>query len=296
MEAGIILRTGRRTTRGARALFRYQGGKQKLCGSIVDIFPRGIKRYIEPFIGAGSVYLELRNRGFSGPAFLGDWNPEIANVHHVVATAPDGFEGAYCTHYERHSREYFYHLRDQDTAGWTDVTRAARIVYLAKAAFHGLLRVNGAGRIVSTYGTGELKRMELNRERIRKVSEAFRGADIRCDDFGWIEAMAQAGDLVFMDSPYVGGNVCYVAEGFSVNDHLRLQQVCRTLDTRGVIIVLTNADRPYVRDLYSGFHLIPIPPAPSIGCGGSRCQPVGELIITNFEPRLNGNGKFQVAA
>jgi len=296
MNTNIIYQRTQNARSAYRALFRYQGGKQKLRKRIVDLFPSGIGRYFEPFIGAGSIYLELRNRGFRSAAFLGDRNPEVVNIHQVIATDPDGFEKTYRKHYERHSRDYFYFLRDQEMHGWIPVERAARTVYLAKAAFHGLLRVNKQGRVVATYGTGEFNRVHLDGARIRRASEAFRGADIRCDDFGWVEAMAQSSDLVFMDSPYVGGNVSYVAEGFGESDHLRLQRVCRSLDAKGVLIVLTNADRPYVRNLYSGFHMIPVPPAPSIGRGGARRQPVGELVITNFEPRLNGNGKFQVAA
>jgi len=91
---------------GARSLFRYQGGKQRLSGRLVSLFPSGTRRYFEPFIGAGSVYLEFRNSGFRGPAFLGDWNPDVVNVHRVVADDPAAFEQAYVRHVELHGREH----------------------------------------------------------------------------------------------------------------------------------------------------------------------------------------------
>ncbi|MFZ4394560.1 MAG: DNA adenine methylase [Kiritimatiellia bacterium] len=283
-------------TRTCRSLFRYQGGKSRLCKNLVSLFPPTFNAYIEPFVGAGSVWLEVWNRGFRGPTFLGDRNLEVVNVHHVMAANPDGFERAYALHIERHSRGYFYLLRDLDTSGWTPVEKAARTVYLSKAAFHGLLRVNTKGNVVSTYGTGELSRMRLDGSRIHAVSAALQNAHIRCGDFGWVGEVAQPGDLVFLDPPYFGGNVAYTAEGFRVEDHLRLHSLCRTLDAKGVLFVQTNADRLFVRDLYRGFHFVSVSPAPAIGRGGAGKQPVGELVIANFEPEARAAGKFEVAA
>jgi DNA adenine methylase len=295
METRIIARK-RRAAGALRALFRYQGGKQDLCGPLVDRFPSGIRRYFEPFLGAGSVFLDLHSRGFRGPAFLSDGNPEIANAHQVVASDPDAFGRAYRVHVDGHCRDYFYWLRDQDASGWTSVERAARTVYLVKAAFHGLYRVNGEGRVVSTYGTGELHRVALEGGRIRAVSAAFRGADIRHGDFGWVEAMAEAGDLVFLDPPYVGGNVAYCAAGFGEEDQRRLRRLCDVLHARGAFFLQTNSDRPFVRELYRDFHLLAVPPATAIGRGDAGKQPVGEVVIMNFEPGAGAVGKVRVAA
>jgi DNA adenine methylase len=226
---------------------------------------------------------------------LGDWNPGIANVHQVVASDSHGFEEAYRVHVERHSREYFHYLRDQETSGWTPVEMAARTVYLAKAAFHGLFRVNGGGRVISTYGTGELSRIILDGDRIRAVSAALQGATIRHGDFAWVESMAEAGDLVFLDPPYYGGNCAYLANGFGIDDQQRLSRLCRVLHDRGVRFVQTNSDRPFVRELYKDFLIYSVSPAPAIGRGKSRSQPVGELVITNCEP-LQGMRGLGVAA
>ena len=281
---------------GARSLFRYQGGKQRLSGRIVSLFPVGIRRYFEPFIGAGSVYLELHNSGFRGPSFLGDWNLEVVNVHRAVAADPAAFEQAYARHVERHSREHFYHMRDQDISGLTPVERAARTVYLAKAAYHGLLRVNGQGQVVSTYGTGELSRVLLDGERIRKAGEAFRKAEIWHADFGWVKSMAEEGDLVFLDPPYAGTNDCYTADGFGTDDQHRLAGLCRNLNERGTLFMQTNSDCGFVRNLYGQFHLIVVPPRPSLSCNGTSKQPVGEVIIANYELKAKANGELEVAA
>lgn len=278
----------RNTGNGAKALFRYQGGKQRLCRLLVGLYPQGINRYFEPFVGAGSMFFELRNRGFQGPALLGDWNPAIVEVHQVVASDPQGFLRAYVEHVERHCRNYFYLLRNQNVSGWALADRAARTVYLAKTAFHGLLRVDRRGTIASTYGTGELLRSVLGYKSVRKASEALRGTEIRQGDFGWVENIAVAGDFVFLDPPYAGGNVAYSTEGFGEKDQQRLLQMCRNLTAKGVRFMQTNSDRPLVRELYRDFHILSVSPAPAIGRGGIGRQPVGEVVITNYEPAVAG--------
>ena len=44
---------------------------------------------------------------------------------------------------------------------------------------------------------------------------------------------------------------------------------------------------------YRDFRLFAVPPAPAIGAGR---QPVGEVVIANFEPRMKAAGLFGVAA
>ncbi len=284
MKTTAITGTHWTARRACRPLFRWQGGKQHLRNSIVAMFPTRVERYFEPFMGAGSVYLAVRHAGFRGPALLGDFNPDLVEAHRTVACDPAGFEAAYRVHVERHCRDYFYELRNSNASGWTPAERAARTVYLCKAAFHGLYRVNGEGKVISTYGTGELSRIRLGDEHIRTVSKALHDATIRHGDFGWIVDEARAGDLVFLDPPYFGGNCAYTAEGFGELEHLRLRQTCDILNARGVFFVQTNANRPFVRELYRDYRLLGVPPAPAIGCGSSGRQPVGEIFIANFEP------------
>ena len=61
-----------------RPLVRYQGGKRRVAGSIVEALDLDACRpYAEPFVGAGAVYVEARRRGWRGPAVLGDVNAGV---------------------------------------------------------------------------------------------------------------------------------------------------------------------------------------------------------------------------
>lgn len=56
----------------------YQGGKRRLLKRLRPFFPvPGVEHYVEPFVGMGANYLDLRARGFIGLAMLADTNPEV---------------------------------------------------------------------------------------------------------------------------------------------------------------------------------------------------------------------------
>ena len=50
-----------------RPFLKWAGGKRQLIGTIDRLIPTGVKdgtitRFVEPFIGAGSVFLHIRQR------------------------------------------------------------------------------------------------------------------------------------------------------------------------------------------------------------------------------------------
>lgn len=63
----------------------YVGGKRRMLGRLRPFFdPREIVHYVEPFVGMGAVYLDLRARGFSGRATLADSNSCVRDFWTIV--------------------------------------------------------------------------------------------------------------------------------------------------------------------------------------------------------------------
>jgi len=60
--------------------------------------------------------------------------------------------------------------------------------------------------------------------------------------------------------------------------------MCQSLDERGASFLQTNSDCSLIRELYQQYHLITVPPRPSLRCDGTSRQPIGELFITNYIP------------
>ena len=68
----------------------YAGGKRRLLPRLRPYFdPARIALYIEPFVGMGAMYLDLRSRGFRGAAALADSNATVADFWRAVHN-PDG--------------------------------------------------------------------------------------------------------------------------------------------------------------------------------------------------------------
>jgi DNA adenine methylase len=69
---------------------------------------------------------------------------------------------------------------------------------------------------------------------------------------------ARSGDLVYFDPPYTvahahNGFLKYNERIFSWDDQIRLSKHAHLLASRGCHVVVSNADHPSVRTLYSAF-------------------------------------------
>lgn len=63
----------------------YHGGKRRLLPVIRPFLePQLIQRYVEPFTGMGAVYLDLRARGYRGPALLADSNRCVGDLWRLL--------------------------------------------------------------------------------------------------------------------------------------------------------------------------------------------------------------------
>lgn len=68
----------------------YMGDKYKLIGQIKQYFPRDINRFIEPFIGGGSVFLNIKANEY----YLNDINSELYQIHNLLlkySKSPEAF-------------------------------------------------------------------------------------------------------------------------------------------------------------------------------------------------------------
>jgi DNA adenine methylase len=127
---------------------KWAGGKRQIMSEIKKYIPDEFNDYYEPFVGGGAVFFELFN-SYGMTAFLNDYNKEIINVYECLKDE-NKFEKV-CkeldNHEANHSEDYYYEIRrlNKDKkifSKLSDCKRAARTIYLNKACFNGLYRVN----------------------------------------------------------------------------------------------------------------------------------------------------------
>lgn len=210
--------------------------------------------YHEPFLGGGAVFFALRSRhGADFRSQLSDRNPEIANLFREVR---DHLEEliAVASGWPVDRKTYEWVAREhRGYAPRHAIWSAARTLYLNRCAFNGVYRFGPNGFNVP-WGERPPGFPVCDRQVLAAAALALRNSAISDCSFEDAPAPA-AGDLVYVDPPYVRASrstfAVYDGEEFSTADHERLAEWFFELAERGVRVVASNSDGPWVRDLYS---------------------------------------------
>lgn len=226
---------------------KWAGGKRWFVKRENERFPNEYNRYVEPFLGGGAVFFYLE----PVEAILGDINIELINTYIAVKEDIESVYHNLKIHERKHCKDYYYLIRDRNTR--TLATAAARTIYLNKACFNGVYRVNKQGRFNVPYGTRE--EISFDYDSLVKSSHILQNAQILCQDFEKTINMAQERDFLFCDPPYAVVNedsrfVGYNADVFSWQDQIRLANALKRAKDRNVKILMTNVEHEKVKSLY----------------------------------------------
>lgn len=239
------------TTAGAEPLLKWPGGKRWLVKSIIPLLPAKFERYYEPFTGGAALFFALN----PVHASLSDNNLDLICAYVQVRDNPEAVIER--LRKLRNSEKAYYRVRAATPA--SEIDRAVRLIYLTTLSFNGIHRVNLAGQFNVPYGYKTYLHA-CDYDKIRAASNTLRSASIKCQDFELGVADARCGDFVYLDPPYTvahgsNGFLKYNAKIFSWTDQERLANVARSLVSRGCCVVISNADHPSIRKLYTGFKI-----------------------------------------
>jgi len=261
-----------------KPFLKWAGGKTRSAAELVRLAPPFTGAYIEPFMGSAAVFFELAPER----AILSDANEELVICFQEVARDPHALMGLLDA--MPNARDFYLDVRAQDPTRLTLTERAARVIYLNKTGFRGLWRVNARGRFNVPYG--EYDRPYYNRDNVLRASKALAVAEVRCADFAAVLGEARASDWVYLDPPYVPDRVWgdfkrYTPEQFYDEDHDRLALLIRTLDERGIYVMLTNSDTPTVTKVFRGFRRRRLATRRDIHLKAAERESI-DLVITNY--------------
>ena len=259
---------------------RWAGGKRWLVSKHMDLFPKTYNRYIEPFLGGGSVFFRLLPK----KAILADLNSELITTYKTIQEDPDLLIKTLKKHANKHSEEYYYHMRNKQLRSQKEI--AARFIYLNRTCFNGIYRVNKQGQFNVPFGKKE--KILLETDNFHAVSHTLRNCQIVHSDFGDIIDVAEAGDFLFVDPPYTvahnnNGFIQYNEKFFSWDDQVRLSEKLLEAKNRGVLIMMTNANHKNVRELYEkNFNLLELSRYTSISGVAENRKSYSEIIVRSY--------------
>ena len=273
---------------------KWAGGKRQILDKLIKYVPEDFNTYYEPFVGGGALFFELSPKN----EVINDSNEELINVFSCIKDEENLTKMCNeLNHHEaNHSEEYYYKIRniDRDKNKFnrlSDYKRAARTIYLNKACFNGLYRVNSKGEFNVPFG----KKLKVNTYEGQNIGIIhaylnFNNIKILSIDFEEAVKDAKEGDFIYFDPPYDSDTSTfnsYTEDGFSKDEQIRLSNVFKNLSDRGCYVMLSNHNTVLINELYKDFYIHKITAKRNINSNGKKRGKVEEVIITNYEIDLS---------
>lgn len=265
-----------------KPVLKWAGGKSQLLNELNSRLPKSYNKYIEPFIGGGALFFNLK----PDQAIIADLNPELVNLYKSIASSPEDVLNFLETFKNDH--DFFYEMRALDVKKLDPFYAAARTIFLNKTCFNGLYRVNKNGQFNVPFGRYANPNI-ADSETIFNASAALKNTQIICGDYKTVlRDFADEGDFVFLDPPYLPISKYsdfqrYTKEQFYEEDHRELADEVHRLHEKGCHVILTNSNHPLVHELYGDYIVEILQTKRYINSKSSNR--VGEDIIVNVLPK-----------
>jgi len=286
------------------------------------------ERYHEPFLGSAAMYLYLYDEGFINTkkmSYLSDLNPILICTMNVVSD--DDNLDALLSKLSKLQRLYptdkphpnprgqskktrekrlFYRMRKKMNKLVKNISNltinekievASLAIFLNKTCYNGLWRMNSLGEFNTPEGDYFQPKNIVQETRLRVCQRLLNDSKFYCNDWKESLSKAKAGDLVYIDPPYlpikIDNNIFtdYLSTGFTIQDHQDLALAASKAAKRGVRIIASNHDtegNPNVRGIYNeaarlvGIQrpiFIDIDVSRTISCKGNDRIKVNEVLI-----------------
>lgn len=239
---------------------KWAGGKRQLLSTISNHIPNKFERYFEPFLGGGAVFFSLVSSEKKAKWLISDLNSDLVLSYTTIRDNVKELVSSLETHAENYSKNqsvYYYKVRETTPKGAID--KVSRLIFLNKTCFNGLYRVNSKGKFnvpVGRYVNPNI----VNKENLLEVSKVLQSKDvsIKCQDFEGALKGVNSGDFVYLDPPYqpvssTSSFTSYTTNDFGFSDQERLYTKFKSLDKKGVKVILSNSKSDEILELYKEY-------------------------------------------
>ena len=213
---------------------KCQGIKTRLAAFIAQsLVWEGRGRWIEPFLGSGSVLFNIAPR----KAIAADSNIHIIRFYRDLQSGAlnETLVRDYLEEAGRMLRDtegsYYYRVREEfNRVGGGSL----EFLFLSRACFNGVLRFNGRGEynVPFNHKPARFSRAYITKivNQVAWVRGLLLDRDWSLAASGWEDTLsaARAEDFVYLDPPYIGRHADYFSK-WSEEDALRLARTAETL-------------------------------------------------------------------
>jgi DNA adenine methylase len=266
-----------------KPFMKWVGGKTQIINEVMELFPKTMNNYHEPFLGGGSVLLALLSHKARGSItvtekiYASDLNSNLIGLYKNVQSNSDGLimevkklsdEFAKCkgTAVNRKAsnieealtsqESYYYWIRklfnSMSVEERTSVRASAMLLFMNKTCFRGVYREgpNGFNVPFGNYKNPTI----LDDEHIKAVSTLIK--DVVFTNCSFVDSLTKTkpGDFVYLDPPYAPENdtsfVSYTSDGFKLENHNTLFKLCDDMSGSNVKMLMSNAEVKLVKEAF----------------------------------------------
>nr|WP_086940669.1 adenine-specific DNA-methyltransferase [Thaumasiovibrio occultus] len=267
-----------------RAFLKWAGGKFSLVEDIKRHLPESNK-LIEPFVGAGSVFLNTDYEHY----LLADINPDLINLYNILKTEPqryiDDAKGFFTPEYNQKQR--YLDIRAEFNATADPYTRSLYFLYMNRHGFNGLCRYNKKGGFNVPFGS--YKKPYFPEAEMEIFAEKAKRATFVCESYTDTFKRARKGSVIYCDPPYAplsttANFTSYSGNGFSLDDQATLANCAEhAAKKKQIPVLISNHDTALTRRLYHGAELNVVKVKRTISRNGGGRNKVDELLAL-FKP------------
>lgn len=251
-----------------RSPFFYVGDKFKLLPSILPAFPNHIDNFVEPFVGGGSVFLNVQakkyllndidmnmielHRHMCAQSARGDaWLNELRNLIHEYGLSrsyeedivPDELKREYVkTYFAKFNKEAFLRLRaDYNASNRHDKESLDRLYLLLIYGFNRMLRYNANGDYNLPVGNVDFNAnvVDAIKGYLGRVSKCdIKFTSLHFEEF-FRGVHLTKNDFVYLDPPYLITESEY-NKIWHEEDDMKLMRILDNLDAKGIRFAISN--------------------------------------------------------
>lgn len=250
----------------------WPGGKRLLLKRITALVPAHTI-YIEPFCGGADL---LYAKEPAKVEVINDVDGELINFWQIVRNRHD--ELIRGMRWLLHSRRWFRELLKSQPCQLDQVERAVRFYYLRKSSFGG--KGMSFGRAKSSNVANYLYRAE---EVLTRSHERLRRVTIEEQDFAEVFGFFDDSmSFAYLDPPYRNSSDGLYDKVLCDADYTRLQEMLARAKGKWL---LSHADDPWIRDLFSNFKIYEVHTKYTLA--GGKCplamhKNIPEIMIANY--------------
>jgi len=236
-----------------KPLFMWAGGKTRMIKKYGDILPESFDSYVEPFLGAGAMFVWAYNKNPDATFVLNDYNESIMGVYEAIKSdvAPfiqrmDELSAKYLPLEKSDRKAFYYALREEhafEFNKWTSTEEAASLYFLMKTGFNGIWQINKNtnGRFGTPSGLLNQKDKVYDKDNVMEWYEALQKCTLMIGDFAQTLDKVESGSYVFLDPPYRGSFTQY---GVDFDDKMqnRVIDYLNKSASKGAFTLMSNRD------------------------------------------------------